>query len=74
MNAPSADELAARVAELELKLADAEDTLEAMNLAQFRQQQQIDRLLAEVLDLRRQVQAAAPVEQRSPRDEIPPHY
>ncbi len=74
MNAPSADELAARVAELELKLADAEDTLEAMNLAQFRQQQQIDRLLAEVLDLRRQVQAAAPVEQRSLRDEIPPHY
>lgn len=74
MIAPSADELVARVAELEFKLIDAEDSLEAMNLAQFRQQQQIDRLTAEVRALRQQLQTALPAEQRGPRDEIPPHY
>ena len=62
-----------RIAELEAKLCFAEDQIEALNLAVYRQQGQLDRLLAEVRELRKQ-SAAAPGEAHSLRDEIPPHY
>lgn len=62
-----------RIAELEAKLSFAEDQIEALNLAVYRQQGQLDRLLAEVRELRKQA-AAAPGEPHSLRDEIPPHY
>jgi SlyX protein len=65
----------ARINELEVKLAFAEDLLEALNQTVFRQQQQIDRLQVEVKQLREQIASAAPAEgARSLRDEIPPHY
>lgn len=65
---------AERMTELEVKLAFAEDTLDALNATVYRQQQQIDRLLREVRELREQLAASAPTEGRSLRDEIPPHY
>jgi len=64
----------ARVTELEVKLAFAEDLLETLNQTVFRQQEQIDRLQQEVRALRQQMLLAQPAEQRSLRDEIPPHY
>lgn len=63
-----------RLTELEVKLAFAEDLLDAMNTTLYRQQQQIDRLEREVRELREQLAATAPAEPRSLRDEIPPHY
>ncbi|MBI5786309.1 MAG: SlyX family protein [Rhodocyclales bacterium] len=63
-----------RLTELEVKSAFAEDMLDALNATVYRQQQQIDRLLREVRELREQIAAAAPAEGRSLRDEIPPHY
>ena len=64
----------ARLSELEIKISFAEDMVDELNRTVYRQQQQIDRLLAQVETLRDQVQAAAPAEQRSLRDELPPHY
>ncbi len=64
----------ARISELEIKISFAEDMIDELNRTVYRQQQQIDRLLAQVETLRDQVQAAAPAEQRSLRDELPPHY
>ena len=64
----------ARLNELEAKMSLAEDLLEALNHAMFRQQQQIDRLQQDVRALRQQLQQSAPDEFASPGDEIPPHY
>ena len=63
-----------RVTELEVKSAFAEELLDALNATVYRQQQQLDRLLREVGELREQLLAAAPAESRSLREEIPPHY
>jgi SlyX protein len=63
-----------RLTELEVKSAFAEDMLDSLNATIYRQQQQIDRLLREVRDLREQLATAAPAESPSLRDEIPPHY
>ncbi|QLQ26793.1 MAG: SlyX family protein [Dechloromonas sp.] len=63
-----------RISELEIKISFAEDMIDELNRTIYRQQQQIDRLLSRVETLRDQVQAAAPAEQRSLRDELPPHY
>ena len=62
-----------RVTELEVKLAFAEDLLETLNQTVFRQQAQIERLQREVRELRDTLQGL-PGEQRSLRDELPPHY
>ncbi|MGN6580684.1 MAG: SlyX family protein [Bordetella sp.] len=62
-----------RLTELEIKLGFAEDTLDQLNHTIFRQQQQIDLLLRELAELRRQM----PVDSGrggSLRDELPPHY
>lgn len=64
----------ARINELEVKLSFAEDLLEQLNLTVFRQQQQIESLQRELRALREQMLASLPAEQRSLRDEIPPHY
>jgi SlyX protein len=64
----------ARIGELEIKISFAEDMIDELNRTVYRQQQQIDRLLTRVETLHDQVQAAAPAEQRSLRDELPPHY
>lgn len=62
-----------RVTELEVKLAFAEDLLDTLNQTVFRQQEQIERLQREVRELRDTLQSL-PGEQRSLRDELPPHY
>lgn len=64
----------ARINELEVKLAFAEDLLETLNRTIYRQQEHIERLQREVTDLRNLLLQSLPTEQRSLRDEIPPHY
>lgn len=65
----------ARVTELEIKLSFCEDLLETLNATVIRQQQQIERLQAEVRLLREQLAAGPdPAEPRSLREELPPHY
>jgi len=63
-----------RITELEIKISYAEDMVDELNRTVFRQQQQIDLLVAQIKTLREQVQTDAPGEQRSLRDELPPHY
>ncbi len=63
-----------RVGELEVKLSFAEDMLDQVNLTVYRQQQQIDQLQQKIHSLRQLMEDALPAEQRSLRDEIPPHY
>ena len=63
-----------RVNDLEVKVAFLEDLVDELNRTAFRQQQQIDVLVAEIANLRDQVRGAAQPEFRSLRDEIPPHY
>ncbi len=70
-----ADALQARVMELEIKASYTDDLLEQLNLTIYRQQQQIDRLLDELRDLRRQVPEGGPAGGATHlRDELPPHY
>ena len=71
-----ADAVNARLTELEVKLSYSEDLLEQLNMSVYRQQEQIDALLAQVAQLRL-MQASAPgggAGARDPRDELPPHY
>jgi SlyX protein len=63
-----------RLNELEAKMSLAEDLLEELNRALYRQQQQIDRMQQDIRALRQQLRDAAPAEARRPDDEIPPHY
>ncbi|MFN3750526.1 MAG: SlyX family protein [Thiobacillus sp.] len=63
-----------RLAELEAKLAFAEDMIDTLNQTVFRQQEQLDLLQAQLRVLHRRVQDALPAEERNLRDEIPPHY
>jgi len=63
-----------RVTELEVKLAFAEDLLESLNNTVFRQQERIELLERQLRELRELVLQSLPAEQRSLRDEIPPHY
>lgn len=63
-----------RVTELEVKLAFAEDLLDTLNRTVFRQQERIEQLERALRELRALVAEALPAEQRSLRDEIPPHY
>ncbi|MBL8398166.1 MAG: SlyX family protein [Candidatus Accumulibacter sp.] len=64
-----------RLTEVETRISLAEDLLEALNLTIYRQQQQIDSLQAQLRQLHRQCQdSQTNVGQRTPRDEIPPHY
>jgi len=64
-----------RITELEIKASYMEDTIEKLNEVIVRQQAQIDLLIREVIELKRQAPAegggAAP---RNLRDELPPHY
>lgn len=63
-----------RIVEIEIKLSDAEDLLDAVNLTVFRQQQQIDHLQQELRSLREQMLLSQIEESRSLREDIPPHY
>ena len=68
------ERLEARITELEIKISYSEDMVDELNHTIFRQQQQIDQLIKQIKTLGEQVQNAAPAEQRSLRDELPPHY
>ncbi len=64
-----------RLTELEIKLSLTEDLVEELNRTVFRQQEQLELLQAQLRLLYKQVEAVQPPsEQRSLRDEIPPHY
>lgn len=63
-----------RITELEIKASYVEDTLDQLNMTIYRQQQQIDALIAEVRQLRQQVPAEGAGGARNLRDELPPHY
>ncbi len=64
----------ARINELEIKLAYAEDLLDTLNHTVYRQQEQIEALQRQLSDLQRQMQAIPGGAPRSPADELPPHY
>ena len=63
-----------RLAELETKLAFAEDLIDTLNQTVFRQQEQLDSLQQQLRLLHQRVQNILPEETRNLRDEIPPHY
>lgn len=71
MHHPDSDD---RLTELEIKASYQEDLLEQLNMAVYRQQQQIDRLVQEMAHLRQQMPEAASGAPRDLRDELPPHY
>ena len=65
----------ARITELEIKLAYAEDLLEQLNMTVFRQQERIDLLQAELRLLNARLEGLAASQDKTDlRDEIPPHY
>ena len=71
--AVASPEVDARLTELEVKVSYADDLLETLNTIVAQQQQQIDRLMREVQQLRQQ-SADGPAAPRNLRDELPPHY
>ena len=70
----STEQLEARIMELEVKASYTDDLLEQLNMAIYRQQQQIDVLINEVRQLRQQVPEGGQTAPRNLRDELPPHY
>lgn len=72
--AATPDTTDARLTELEIKASYAEDQIDQLNQAIYRQQQQIDLLLREVAGLRRQLPEGSTPVLSSLRDELPPHY
>jgi SlyX protein len=72
MNSPQETEN--RLIELEIKASYTEDTLDRLNAVVVRQQQQIDSLLRELAEWKRQGPASDNLAPRSLRDELPPHY
>jgi len=75
MENPSHDLIAERVTELEIKSSYAEDLLDQLNMTIYRQQQQIDRLILQVTQLKEQMQSSGQDGPAgNPRDELPPHY
>ena len=63
-----------RLTNLEIKASFAEDLLDKLDQIIIRQQDQIDRLQAEVNWLRQQAPADGAMATRNLRDELPPHY
>ena len=62
-----------RLADLEIKASYTEDLLDQLNMTVYRQQEQIDRLIAQTAQLQQQ----SPEQgggARNLRDELPPHY
>ena len=59
---------------LEVKISYLEDLADALNTLVTRQQQQIEVLVREVVQLRRQSQDVGGAFGGSLRDELPPHY
>jgi SlyX protein len=74
MSEMSVQALQERMMELEIKSSYAEDLLEQLNMTIYRQQQQIDMLINEVRELKRQAPEGGQGAPRNLRDELPPHY
>jgi SlyX protein len=70
----AAEDVEARLAEIEIKLSFTENLVDELNSTVYRQQQHIDQLQKALLELRRQVENLAPPEPGDLRQEIPPHY
>lgn len=69
------DDTDRRLTALEIKASFTEDLVDHLNQVIVRQQQQIDLLVREVSDLRRQgAEDGGGATFRSLRDELPPHY
>ena len=64
----------ARLAEVEAKLAFAEDLIDTLNQTVIRQQAQLDSMQQQLRLLHQQMQSLTPDETHAPREEIPPHY
>ena len=62
-----------RLADLEIKASYTEDLLDQLNMTVYRQQEQIDRLIAQVAQLQQQAPEGGGGA-RNLRDELPPHY
>ena len=73
-NPMNIESLESRLTDLEVKISFNEHLVEELNNTVYRQQQQIDLLVTEIVALRDQVKSQPQGEQRSLRDEIPPHY
>lgn len=67
------ERLEARVTELEIKAAFAEDTVDRLNEVIIRQQDRIDRLVAELAQLRQTVSRGI-ASNGNAAEETPPHY
>ena len=63
-----------RITDLEIKISYTEDMVDELNRTIYRQQQQIDMLIANIQELRQQLLNGNSTEPRNLRDEIPPHY
>ncbi|MGS5085800.1 SlyX family protein [Hydrogenophaga sp. A37] len=63
-----------RLMQLEIKQSYTEDLLDTLNDMVVKQQDQIDLLLRELVQLRRQASDDGMPRQSSLRDELPPHY
>ena len=63
-----------RLTELEIKASYTEDLLEQLNMTIYRQQEQIDALINELRELKRQTPDGGAGGPRNLRDELPPHY
>ena len=61
-----------RIEDLEVKASVTEDLLDQLNLTIYRQQEQIDRLIQQLTQLRQQMPEGGGA--RHPGDELPPHY
>ena len=66
--------LEARITELEIKASFCEDLVDHLNDQVARQQEQIDALVREVMQLRRQVPEGRSDGPGNLRDDLPPHY
>jgi SlyX protein len=74
MTHPEHDDIVRRLDDLEVKASFTEDLLDRLDAVIVRQQDQIDRLTAELHALKAQAVAAGESPPRSLRDELPPHY
>ncbi|MFC5523068.1 SlyX family protein [Polaromonas jejuensis] len=63
-----------RLTDLEIKASFTEDLVDQLNQVIIRQQQQIDRLVREVGQLRQQIPDAGTGALARPGDDLPPHY
>jgi SlyX protein len=64
----------ARITNLEIKLSFTEDLIDQLNQTIYKQQQQIEFLYRELKSIKEQASSGDGLVNRSPKDEIPPHY